>query len=285
MVRSTEAGFVDLVDSFLHDHRTDGDLEEPTILSADCGAAKTLPGTMKVDSKLTLYFSTTAIYRGFSQLEMAGRLLRFVRNHGLRFKNDVIRLDAGSVAMGGAAILLLSGGDHRVSALSAKLVAQGASLLGDDATIWEPVDRLLHPVGMPITLDADLAHAAFPDLVPPVGRRVRARNDQAAIPRIWPVPLRPEELGGSAASEPQAVEQVFVLDFRDEAPTTMEPMGLADAVFAASRSVHNMEIWGERALIAFRELYERVPFVRLTTSSVEEAADAVRQNLALDGVT
>ena len=51
----------------------------------------------------------------------------------------------------GGAVLLLGGGDHRVAALTAKLVASGATLLGDDTTVWEPVDRLVHPVGMPIT--------------------------------------------------------------------------------------------------------------------------------------
>ena len=187
-MRSTEPGFVDLIDGFLHDFRADSDLEEPSILSADCGATKTLPGNMKVEPKLTLYFGTTAIYRGFSRLEMAGRLLRFVRGHGLRFKNDFIRLDAGSVVMGNAGILLLGGGDHRVAALSAKLVARGASLLGDDTTVWEPVDRLVHPLGMPVTLDADLAHAAFPELVP-VGRSTCSRSRESG--------RRPADLAGS----------------------------------------------------------------------------------------
>ena len=77
------------------------------------------------------------------------------------------------------------------------------------------------------------------------------------------------------ATEPEEIAHVLVVDFRDEGPTTMEPMGLAEAVFAASRSVGNMEIWGERALIALRELYERVPFLRLSTSSVDDAADLV----------
>jgi hypothetical protein len=285
VVRSTEAGFVDLVDSFLHDHRADGDLEEPTILSADLGAAKTLPGTMKVEPKLTLYFSTTAIYRGFSQLEMAGRLIRFMRKHGLRFRNDVFRLDAGSVVVDGGAVLLLGGGNHRVAALTAKLVAGGATLLGDDATIWEPVDRLVYPVGMPITMDADLAHDSFPELVPPVRRRVRVRRDQSEVPHMWPVPIRPEDLGSAAADGPAPIRNVFVVDIHEGGPTTVEPIGLAEAVFAASRSVANLEIWGERGLIAFRELYEQVPFMRLSTSSIDEGADAVRQNLMhMDGV-
>ena len=278
-MRSTEPGFADLIDSYLHDHRADADLEDPAILSADCGATKHLPGNMNVESKLTLYFSTTAIYRGFSQLEMAGRLLRFVRKHGLRFRNDVIRLDAGSVVVDGGAVLLLGGGNHRVAALSAKLAASGASLLGDDVTVWEPVDRMVHPVGMPITMDADLAHDSFPELVPPVRRRVRARRGQNEVPHMWPVPIRPEDLGSVTADSPAPIRQVLVVDIHDAGPTTIEPIGLAEAVFAASRSVANLEVWGERALIAFRELYAQVPFSRLSTGSIEEAADAVRQTL------
>jgi hypothetical protein len=285
VVRSTEPGFVDLVDGLLDEHRTSADLEKPSILSSDCGSAKILPGDMKIESKLTLYFGTTAIYRGFSQLEMAGRLIRFMRSNGWRFRNDFIRLEAGSVVVDGGAVLLLGGGDHRVAAIAARLVARGASLLGDDMTVWEPVDRLLHPLGMPITLDADLAHEAFPDSVPPPGRRVRVTNDRAAVPRIWPVPLRPEDLGGDQAREPAAIRHVFVVDMVDDAPTTLETLSLSEAVFAASASVRNIEIWGERAMIAFRELYQHVPFSRLVTSSVDEAADAVRRSLPdLDGV-
>lgn len=255
------------------------------MLSADCGTAKNLPGHMKVESKLTLYFGTTAIYRGFSQLEMAGRLIRFMRSNGWRFRNDFIRLEGGSVVVDGGAVLLLGGGDHRVAAIAARLVANGASLLGDDITVWEPVDRLLHPLGMPIVLDADLAHEAFPESVPPPGRRVRVRNDRTAVPRIWPVPLRPEDLGGDQAREPAAIRHVFVVDMVDDAPTTLETLSLSEAVFAASASVRNIEIWGERAMIAFRELYQHVPFSRLVTSSMDEAADALRRSLPdLDGV-
>ena len=80
---------------------------------------------------------------------------------------------------------------------------------------------------------------------------------------MWPVPIRPEDLGSAAADGPAPIRHVFVVDIHEDGPTTVEPIGLAEAVFAASRSVANLEIWGERALIAFRELYEQVPFTRL----------------------
>ncbi len=272
-MRSTDAAFVAFIDSYLARFISANPLEEPVILSADTGVAKTLPGGMNVEPKLTLYFGTTAIYRGFSRLEMAGRLIRFIRNNGLRFKNDFIRLDAGSVVVDGTGVLLLGGRDHRVAALSATLVANGASLLGDDATLWDPVDRLMYPTGLPITLEVDLAHAAFPGLVPAPRRRRRRGDD--AVPRVWPVPLRPDDLGGVAASDPAAIKRVLIVEFRDAGPTTLEPIGLTESVFTASRSVTNLEVWGERSLIALRELFERVPLVRLVTSSIGEAADVV----------
>ena len=246
-------------------------------MSADCGASKILPGNLKVHPKLNLYFGTTAIYRGFSQLEMAGRLIRFMRNGAIRFKNDFIRLDAGSVIVDGSAVLLLGGGDHRVAALSAALVAKGGSLLGDDVTLWDPVDRFLHPVGFPITLDRDLAHASFPALVPSPPRR--RRHNQSAVPRVWPVPLRPGDLGGSYAMQATPIGHVMMVEFRDGA-TAVEPIKATQAVFGAARSVRNLEIWGERSLIAFRELYQRVPFFRLATSSVDDAADAIVRSLS-----
>jgi hypothetical protein len=276
-VRSTDSTFVDFVDTYLAGFRSPDELEEPAMLSADAGVAKTLPGNVKVEPKMTLYFGTTAIYRGFSHLEMAGRLIRFVRNNGLRFKNDFIRLGAGSVVVDGSAVLLLGGRDHRVAALSAKLVERGASLLGDDVTLWEPVDRLVHPTGLPITLEVDLAHAAFPEIVP--AHRRRRGRDQKAIPRVWPVPLKPEDLGGAHALEPAVIGRVLVVEFRDEGPTTLDPIGLGEAVFAGSGSVANLEVWGERSLIALRELYETAPFLRLVTSSIDDAADAVQRAL------
>jgi hypothetical protein len=271
--------FVDLVDHYLVDHRHPlDDVDDCSVISADCGASKTLPGNMKVQAKLTLYFGTTAIYRGFSQLEMAGRLIRFMRNRTIRFKSDYIRLDAGSVVVDGGAVLLLGGRDHRVAALTAALVAKGASLLGDDVTLWEPVDRFLHPVGLPITLDGDLAHATFPETAPAPARRPR-RRDESAVPRVWPVPLRPEDLGGSHAFEAAPIRHVLMVELHEGGPTTLEPLDATHAVFEASRSVGNLEVWGERSLIALRELHERVPFVRLAAGSVHEAADAVLHSL------
>jgi hypothetical protein len=250
------------------------------MLSADAGRASI--GNAKVTPKLALYFGTRAIYRGFSQLEMAGRLVRFVRNHGLRFKSDFIRLNAGAVTIDGSGVLLLGANDHRIAAVTAHLVARGGALLGDDAVLWDPVDRTVQPTALPITLQADFGHEAFPDLVAaPRRRRVREGD---IVPQVWPVPIDPAELGGRYAEQPAAIRRVYLVQVVDQGPATNRPLGVAEAVFRASASVANIGIWGERALIALRELFEAAPVSAITTERPSDAADAILGALADEGI-
>jgi hypothetical protein len=267
---------VELVDEMLHPYRRpDVDDDEPPGMSADCGVAKDLAGTMRMRPKLTLYFGTIAIYRGFSSHEMAGRMIGFVRDGATRFKDEFVRLHAGSVAVDGGVILLPGAPDSRLQALSAALVARGGSLLGDDLTLLEPVDRLAHPLGLPLLVESGLAAGMFPGIAPPPPRRLRGR--QPPVP--WTVPLSPAEVGGASATEPAPLRWVVLPEFRDEGPTSLEPIDGSLAVFATSRSVLNWHIWQERALILIRELLASVPVARLVVSDVDEGAELLMSSL------
>jgi hypothetical protein len=274
-VRSTDPSFVELVDALLHPYRRPRpDEDEPPGMSADCGVTKEIPG-MPLRRKLTLYFGTIAIYRGFSFHEMAGRMIGFVRDGATRFRDEFLRLHAGSVAVDGGVILMPGAPDPRLQALSAALVARGGSLLGDDLTLLEPVDRLVHPLGLPLLVESGLASNMFPGTAPLPPRRLRGR--QPPVP--WTVPIRPVDVGGGSAVEPAPLRWVVLPEFRDDGPPSLEPIAASMAVFATSRSVLNWHIWQERALILIRELLTTVPVARLVASSIDEGADRLIASL------
>jgi hypothetical protein len=90
----------------------------------------------------------------------------------------------------------------------------------------------------------------------------------------FPVPV--DELGSSIAS-PAPVRWIVFPEFDPGAPTELQPIDAARAVFRFAESGLNLHIWGDRALVLARRLLEGAEVRRLVVGSIEEGADAVRR--------
>jgi hypothetical protein len=246
------------------------------LLSADCGRERALPGGRVVRGKRHLYYSLMRIYEGVFDDEMAARLIGFVRDWATQLTNEFVRVRAGAVVIDGAAIVFPSRPEPHLGTLVGELVRLGASFLGDEVINLDPIRRWVHPLGLPLLIDAEDIAGAFPELGREPPRRARTEpsypEDMRGItPRRV---VSPGELGGSEAG-PAPPAWIVLPTFEPGSETRLEPSGGAPALFGFTQSVLNMHVWEDRALVLMRELLESAAVSRLTVGAIPEAARQV----------
>jgi hypothetical protein len=273
-VRSTNREFLDRLSGFLRPYVVEGEAEWH-LFSADCGVEKVMAGNKRTRAILHLYQGTLLVYQGRSHDEMAGRLIGLVRDLMLLERHEFVHFRAGTVAIDGAALMLPSPPQEHLPALVGSLLRHGSTYLGDEAVLIDPVLYRAYPVGLPLLVDAtDMP--IFPDVdrrAPRDPRRERAghRTPGAMTVRL-PVPV--DELGSSIAS-PAPVRWIVFPEFDPDAPTELQPIDAARAIFRFAESGLNLHIWGDRALVLARRLLEGAEVRRLVVGSIEEGADVI----------
>jgi hypothetical protein len=283
-VRATDARFLDLVSRYFSAFKTEAPAAEETLFSADCGGERTLPGGRVIRGKKNLYWSGMNIFHGDGDLEMAARVISFVRNIGSEQTNEFVRFRAGAVGIGESAILFPEPESPRLAGLMALLVRRGTGYLGDDMVNLDPILRRIHPLELPLMVDVDDL-ALLPELERTASRVRDLNRSGFARSAMHRQPVAVEELDGRI-SPPAPVGWIVFPDFRDGEETRLEPAGGAEALFRFTQSRLNLHVWGERALILMRELLESVPVSRLVVGDPSAAAEIVMESAAdvLEGV-
>jgi hypothetical protein len=226
-----------------------------------------------VRGKRQLYYSLMRIYDGLFDDEMAARLIGFVRDWATQLTNEFVRIRAGAVLVKSGAIVLPSRPEPHLAALVGELVRGGASFLGDEVVNLDPVLRRIHPLGLPLLVDAGDVAALFPELGREPPRRGRGEPRLSADMRgITPRRVvGPDELGGTEA-EPAPAAWIVLPSFEPGSETRLEPFGGAPALFEFTNAILNLHIWEDRALLLLRDVLESTAVSRLVVGSIPEAA-------------
>jgi len=278
-VRATDSAFLERLRAPLQGF-LDEDASDELVFSADCGVQRTLAGGKVVRARNRLFVAGLKIYEGFSQDEMAGRLISGVRDIATRSSNEFVRIRAGGVVVSGKAILLPSVPAPHLPALVALLIRSGAEYLGDEVVNLDPVMHRVHGSSLPLLLAEDDL-ALFPELDPgrEPSRRRRAAGDGAKRPRR---PVRLEELGGRRA-EPTTPARVVFPTFEAGSTTTLRPIGDAEALFRFTQACLNLHIWADRALLLFREVLRTTRVAELVVGSLSDGARLLLEQMGVEG--
>jgi hypothetical protein len=215
------------------------------------------------------------IYEGLRYDEMAARVIGFARDWATLLTNEFVRLRAGGVELGGAAVLFPSTPQRHLPALMGLLIQLGARYFGDEMVNVDPILRRTHGLPLPLLMDGqDVVH--FPKLGLKASREPRWKLE---VPEGYEgmttrAAVAVDSLGGTDA-EPAPIGWIIFPDFEPGEETRLEPLGGAPALFRFSQSVLNLHVWEDRALVLMRELVESVPVSRLVVGSLPDAADLV----------
>jgi len=269
-IRSTDTSFLEVLRRSIGRFRTDRPESDWYLFSADARPDRRLGGT-SIRGKHSLYSSGLLVYTGLSMDEMAGRVIRIIRDRLTGNAHEFVHISGAAVALDGGALLLPSAPNEHLPLLAALLVRTGAAYLGDEVVRLDPVLRLVHPLPLPLLLDTDDIA-----LVPELGRAPvpRLRSMEAPRPPMTNRrPLNLEELGGEAAP-PTPVRWIVFPTFDPGAETRLLPITNAEATFhLAGTSILNRDIWRERALFLARDLSATASVARLVVGSAASAAE------------
>jgi hypothetical protein len=275
-VRSTDEEFADLVRGYLGDLRVpDADeAADDTIFQVDCGTTRVLPGGTVVRPTANLFIGSLRIFCGPRWEDMAGKLIAGVRDLVTARADEAVRFRAAGAVIGDRALILPSGPERHLPALSAALTRGGAGYIGDEIVKLDPILRRVSGLELPILLDvSDL------DLFPEVNARARRVKveEEGEVGKDSRTPRRavPLEVLGGHRADPTDLGWIVFPDFRLGEETHLEPVAGAEAVFKLMEAMLNAHVWGDRALILARDLVETVPVKRLVIGSIPEAADVL----------
>ena len=248
------------------------------LFSADSRSDRRLGGRV-MRGKHSLYSSGVLIYTGLSTDEMAGRLLRVVRDRLTGNAHEFVQVSGAGAVFRGNALLMPSAPNQHLPLLAALLVRAGADYLGDEIVPVDPVLHEVHPVPLPLLIDTDDI-PLVPGLARPPVQKLRSM-EQPKEPMTNRRPVTLGQLGGRAGN-PAPVRWIVFPSFDPGARTELLPMGKSEAVFRlTTESVLNLDIWRERALLLARDLIDDAAVARLVVGSADEAVDLLTASLDL----
>ncbi len=179
-------------------------------------------------------------------------------------------LHAGACGTSAGCVMLAGASHAGKSTLCAALMAQGLFCYSDDSAV---IDRAFHVAGMPFPLT--LRQSSWQVLESRLGSLERVGIHRRAGAEVC---FLPSNLPGSSSPSAPIKALVFV-EYQPEATTTLRPLTAFDALLALQSSGFWVE--HDRAGIArFLAWLALLPTHRLTYSSIDEAAGAVRDLLA-----
>lgn len=271
-MRATDAAFLGVLDACLGPARRVGSQPQPTWeFSLDVGHDRVLRGGKVAHGIHSLYLGCMRVFRGRGLEEAVGRLIGVMRDLACSAQNEFVQLRAGGVVLGSRALVLPSPPEPHLSALVAFLVGRGGGYLGDELVKIDPVLRRVHPVRLPLLVDVrDLP--ALPaldgrDHVSSAPRRVR----DALTPR-HAVTL--SELGGHTA-EAAEIGWLAFPSFEPGSETTVQEIGMSEALFRLAGAGLNLNVWGDRGLRLLQDLLATASIAEVVAGTPQEGADAV----------
>jgi hypothetical protein len=275
-IRSTDPSFIELLRGFIGSFRTGSGESDWYLFSADARPDRRL-GQKTIRGKHSLYTSGLLIYSGLSMDEMAGRLIRVLRDRLTGNAHEFVQLSGAGVVLDGGALLLPSAPSQHLPLLAAMLVRAGGAYVGDEILQIDPILRQAHPLPLPLLIDtedisllADLGRERVPKL---------RSMEQPKEPLTNRRPVNVHELGGHLA-DPAPVRWIVFPSFAPGAPTEFLPMSRAEATFhLASTALLNRDIWRDRALHLARDLTTTATVARLVVGSAEKAVDLLTVSL------
>ena len=126
---------------------------DETIFQVDCGTTRSLPGGTVVRPTANLFIGSLRIFCGPRWEDMAGKLIAGVRDLVTARSDESVRFRAAGAVIGERALILPSGPNRHLPALSAALTRGGAGYLGDEIVKLEPILRRISGIRLPILLD------------------------------------------------------------------------------------------------------------------------------------
>lgn len=271
-MRATHEGFLHLLRGYLGEFRVERS-NASNHFSAEVGVDRELPGGKLVRGKSRLYIGGLKIYEGTEPDEMAGRIISGVRDLATQHSNEFLRIRAGSVELGGRALLLPSTPERHLPGLVGAMVRGGAPYLGDELVRIDPVLSRVHGSPLPLLIDStDIA--LFPELgrAPVAIRRALLEDGERLGARNPRRPVRVDELSGRAA-DPTAPGWVVFPTFKLGGPTGLQELARAEALFKLTQAMLNLHIWTDRAFVVLQDLLATVPTAHLLVGSIPDAAD------------
>jgi hypothetical protein len=236
--------------------------------SANVQPDKTIAGGKVVQGLQTLYVQTLQLYKGRSMRDMLGQMLFSARDFVTGVQNQFVRFRGGAVTLGNGAVVLASDYQPHLPALVGRLLEGGARFLGDEMVHVDPILRHVHPLPFPLLLDLPDT-GLFPRVMPEVDQRRRGRRETVARHAVLPAEL------GSQAGDPAPLRWLVFPRFDDEQESRLEAASGSGLVFSLTAANLNLDIWGDRGLLFFRDLLETSAVSRLTVGSIPEAADLI----------
>jgi hypothetical protein len=269
-IRSTDPRFLELLAGYIGEHRMETGPDWP-YLSADCGVEKSMAGGLSVRGHYRLYKGTMLVYGGRSMDEMAGRVISIARDLAAQDLQQFVQVRAGGIALGGDAVVLPSMPQPHLPALVGLAVRSGASYIGDEIVLVDPVLGRASGISLPLLLDSS-DFGLFPELDREPVRSRRAADASAAEAMTPRRPVTLPELKGRRA-DPVDIRWIVFPEFELGGPTELMSIERSEALFRLSRSLLNLHVWGDRVLYLWKELREKATPMRLRVGSMEAAAE------------
>lgn len=175
----------------------------------------------------------------------------------------------GAVASkGGEAVLMCAPPDAGKTTLVAGLTLAGFSFLTDEVALIDPATGWVHPFPRPLMIDP-----ASMDVL--VGLRatlpVAYESFRNIRHHVAPDDLRPDALG-----EPCAIRHIVLPAYRPQGgPTTIVPLGRADAMEVLARQAFNFDLVGRRGFDILAAVVRAADCYTLSITDLDEAIGSV----------
>jgi hypothetical protein len=206
-----------------------------------------------------------------AQLSGAGecidRLLWDINRASAEHSNEHLLFHAGSVAVGGAAVLLPAASGGGKSTLVTALVRAGAQYLSDELIALTFADGRVLPYPKPLAIKAGSFEAVRKLGVQPMPAPARFASDE------WY--LRPDDIRSGSVGAPCRPAAVIVPRYAPSGLTRLTALTATETFLALALNSVNLEYHGQAGTELLGDLVEHCPTFELEMSDLEAACHLV----------
>lgn len=186
--------------------------------------------------------------------------------------NQYLLLHAGTLEIDGHGLLLIGEPGSGKSTLTAALALAGARALSDEFGVLRPADGKLLPIPKPVALknrSIELIRSWSAEAVVGPTYHNTHKGDVAhlAMPRA----------SAEARSVPATPRAIVFPTWTEDASTTLEPVGPAEAFGLVAGNSFNFPTTGEQGFDAVEALVRRCTCHRMRFSRLDDALDTLRE--------
>jgi hypothetical protein len=256
-------------------HRFSVSCDDPELVAAVARDLRALPTTDVVEHAYRIAGADGAwgvecdgepIAAAESPADALAALHRQLRQRGVEQTDDHLVLHAAAIRRGHDVVALPPSSGGGKSTLVTALVERGHAYLTDEAISLPLGSRRVVPLALPITLDAG-SWELFEHLEP-------TDPWSAPTPLSWAWRLLPDP--APSPDDPAGELSVCVFHrYRPGAATSLERLGITDALVAAVECTFGLDRGGQATLDALAALVPSVDCYRLVHGDLDEAVAAV----------